>query len=165
MGMTVTESIVQSRSGQLRPFLPARAVRPASRAALRCRASNEEKAPVAVALDRRAALLGLLGLGFAADAQAASNPLAQKKDPYAVRSAETASHLEQNRQDGSYPRWIPSSEKYSDCPLRAGRPGHAGAAGHCEGARWLRIPARPAEEAEQRGAEGDHRAAHGIATE
>lgn len=100
--MTVTESIVQSRSGQLRPFLPARAVRPASRAALRCRASNEDKEPVAVALDRRAALLGLLGLGFAADAQAASKPLAQKKDPYAVRSAETASHLERNGQDGSY---------------------------------------------------------------
>ncbi len=35
---------------------------------------------------RRAALLGLLGLGLAADAQAASNPLAQKKDPYTVRT-------------------------------------------------------------------------------
>ena len=34
---------------------------------------------------RRAALLGLLGLGLAADAQAASNPFVQKKDPYTVR--------------------------------------------------------------------------------
>ena len=39
---------------------------------------------------RRAALLGLLGLGLAADAQAASNPLAQKKDPYSVRKRPSA---------------------------------------------------------------------------
>lgn len=82
--MTVTEKLVQGRIGQLRPFLPARPVRQASRAGVRCRASSDVRDGAAGFVDRRAALLGLLGLGLAADAQAASNPLAQKKDAYTV---------------------------------------------------------------------------------
>ncbi len=87
MGVSVNESALQGRCGQLKPFLPARpAVRQASRRAVRCTASNGSEEVTGALVARRAALLGLLGLGLAADAQAASNPLAQKKDPYTVRN-------------------------------------------------------------------------------
>ena len=84
--MAAKECLAQGRCGHLRPFLPARpTIRQAANPAVRCAASGEDGRK-AEALDRRAALLGLLGLGLglAADAQAASNPLAQKKDPYTV---------------------------------------------------------------------------------
>ena len=86
MGVGMNESALQGRCGQLKPFLPARpAIRQASRTAVRCTASKGDEENVRVSVARRASLLGLLGLGLAADAQAASNPLAQKKDPYTVR--------------------------------------------------------------------------------
>ena len=82
----MTESVLQGRCGQSRPFLPARpANRQAYRPAVRCTASNGNEQTAGGSLARRAALLGLLGLGLAADAQAASNPFVQKKDPYTVR--------------------------------------------------------------------------------
>jgi len=91
MGVTVADSALKSCGGQLRPFLPARpAVRQASRSVVRCRVSKDEGQRVTGSVDRRAALLGLLGLGFAANAQAVSNPLAQKKDPYTVRNPTAA---------------------------------------------------------------------------
>ena len=102
MGVTVADSALKSCGGQLRPFLPARpAVRQASRAGVRCRASSDEGERVAGSVDRRAALLGLLGLGFAADAQAVSNPLAQKKDPYTVKNP-TAAFNWLHSLDGSF---------------------------------------------------------------
>ncbi|CAK0787006.1 hypothetical protein CVIRNUC_010222 [Coccomyxa viridis] len=85
MVLAAKEPLAKGRCGHLRPFLPARpAIRQAARSAVRCAASGENgrKAEAMASVDRRAALLGLLGLGLAADAQAASNPLAQKKDPY-----------------------------------------------------------------------------------
>lgn len=87
MGVSLKETALQGRCGQLKPFLPARpAVRQASRPAVRCTASKGDEEIVGASVARRAALLGLLGIGLAADAQAASNPLAQKKDPYTVRA-------------------------------------------------------------------------------
>ena len=92
MGVGMNESALQGRCGQLKPFLPARpAIRQASRTAVRCTASKGDEENAGASVARRAALLGLLGLGLAADAQAASNPLAQKKDPYTVRERILAS--------------------------------------------------------------------------
>ena len=87
MVLAAKEPLAQGRCGHLRPFLPARpAIRQAAKSAVRCAAPGENgrKGEALASVDRRAALLGLLGLGLTADAQAASNPLAQKKDPYTV---------------------------------------------------------------------------------
>ena len=85
MVVTAKEPLAQGRYGHLRPFLPSRsAIRQAAKSAVRCTASGEDGRRAEGFVDRRAMLLGLLGVGLVADAQAASNPLAQKKDPYTV---------------------------------------------------------------------------------
>lgn len=81
---SMSQSLVQGQTGQLRPFLPANAnQRRRARRASVCSSISETAQPSINDSDRRAMLLGLFSLGFAANAEA-KTAAPVKKDAYQV---------------------------------------------------------------------------------